>query len=84
MNSVAYIIKTKEGEFKCFVALLNPDGNDSALFVTNSTKRFETLQEAQEKLKELPPDIKTFPNPINPNDSGLSWLSELEAANADN
>ncbi len=33
-----------------------------------------------DELKELPPHIKIFPNPIKSHDSGLSWLSELESA----
>ena len=81
MDKVAYIIKTKEGTFKGFIALLNPDGDDSALFVLHSTKRFPTLEEAQEEVKNVPAGIKAFLNPITPNDSGLSWLSELEQAN---
>ena len=81
MEHVAYIIKTREGKFRGFVAILNPDGNDSALFVTNSTDKSDSLEEIQNKMKELPSSIRTFMNPISPNQTGISWLSELEDAN---
>ena len=81
MNKVAYIIKTKQGSFKGFVALLNPDGDDSALFVTHSTDRFSTVEQVQDELKKLPSDIKIFLNPIDSSENGLSWLSELEKQN---
>lgn len=81
MDKVAYIIKTKQGSFKGFIALLNPDGDDSALYVLHSTDRFTDLEKVQEELKQLPSDIKIFLNPISPNESGISWLSELEAVN---
>jgi len=81
MDKVAYIIENQKKKFKGFIAILTPDTDDSALFVIHSTDTSENLQEIQDKLKELPIDIKTFPNPIKSNENGLSWLSELEKAN---
>ncbi len=81
MDKVAYIVENKFNKFRGYIALLNPDKDDSALFVIHSTDKSENLQEIQEKLKELPEYIKTFPNPIKPSESGISWLSELEAVN---
>lgn len=81
MEKVAYIIENQKKQFKGFIALLTPDKDDSALFAIHSTDRSENLQEIQDKLKELPPHIKIFPNPIKSSENGLSWLSELESAN---
>lgn len=82
MECVAYIVKSKKlGHYRGFVALLTPDGDDSALFVINKTDISENLEEIQNKLKELPATIKTYLNPIEPNEVGISWLSELESAN---
>lgn len=81
MEHVAYIVQGHKGKFKGFVALLSPDGDNSALFPINHTEKFDTVEEVQEKLKELPDTIKVFMNPIKSNMTGISWLSELEAAN---
>lgn len=81
MKKVAYIIETLDNKFKGFIALLTPDGDDSALFVIHSTKKLEGVEAVQEELKKLPSDIKTFMNPIKSSENGLSWLSELEKAN---
>lgn len=82
MDKVAYIVENKHNHFRGYIALLNSDKDDSALFVIHSTDKSENLQEIQERLKELPGHIKTFQNPIKSNESGLSWLSELEAVNS--
>lgn len=71
MEKVAYIIETNKNKFKGFIALLTPDGDDSALFVTNSINRFDNLDLAQEELKKLPSDIKVFLNPIKSSEIGL-------------
>lgn len=81
MEHVAYIIKNKNNQFRGYIAILNPDGDDAALFVTNTTDKSEKLEDIQQKMKELPADIKTYMNPIEPNQTGISWLSELKAAN---
>lgn len=81
MDKVAYIVKNQKGIFRGFIALLNPDGDDSALFPINSTDKSLELEKIQEEMKQLPPHIKTYPNPITPNETGISWLSELEAVN---
>jgi len=81
MDKVAYIIKTRKGEFRGFIALLTPDADDSALFVLHSTNKFTDLEQAREELKKLPSDIKPFMNPIDSSEDGLSWLSELKKAN---
>lgn len=81
MDKVAYIIQIRPDAFRGYVALLNPDGDDAALFVTASTNKFATVEQVQEEMKKLPSEIKTFMNPITPNQTGISWLSELEEAN---
>lgn len=83
MEKVAYIIETQNNKIKGFVAMLTPDGDDAALFVTHS-QNFDNLEQAQEELKKFPPEIKTYPNPIKSSENGLSWLSELKEANKNN
>jgi hypothetical protein len=83
MEQVAYIVESTKGYFKGFIAVLTPDDgdNDNALFVTASTGKYPTLEEAQAQMKGLPANIKAYPNPIKSSESGLSWLSELKEAN---
>ena len=82
---VAYIVESSKGYFKAFVAhTVESEGdNDSTLFVLASGGKSEKLEEVQEFLRtNVPNDVeKTFLNPIKSNESGLTWLSELERVN---
>lgn len=81
MNKVAYIIETNDNKFKGFVAILTPDTDDSALFVTHSTDKFLNVEDVRLELDTLPSNIKKYTNPIKSSENGLSWLSELEKEN---
>lgn len=83
MKTVAYIVENRKGLFGGFIASVVPDDDDSSLFVTATTEKYHTLEEAQKELEKLPKDIKVYLNPIKSSESGLSWLSELEEANKD-
>lgn len=80
---VAFIVHTTKNKFRGFVAKVveSPGDNDSVLAVTHSSGKYDTVQQAQQELNNLPPEIKKYPNPIESSFTGISWLSEVEKAN---
>lgn len=83
MEKVVYIIETKKGKFKPFVSSVHfmEDDNDSTLFVIASGDSFVDLKDAQKFATDNKGDMKVYLNPVKSNDTGLTWLSELDEAN---
>ena len=83
MERIVYIIETKSGKFKPFISSVHfMDGdNDSALFVLASGNSFENLKDAQKFATDNKGDMKAYLNPVKSNDTGITWLSELESVN---
>lgn len=85
MDLVCYVIALNNGKFKPFLSMIVPsdfEDDDKALFVSATKDAMDTLEKAQDFItKEGPPSARKFLNPIKPSPEGLTWLSELEAAN---
>lgn len=82
MRTVYYIIERHNGKFKPFAATYAPG---CALLVTASGDTSDDLATAQKFLTDnAPVGPDRFPNPVKSNDNGITWLSELIAANPDN
>lgn len=90
MDQIQYIVfSSKNSKFRLFFAnIMHMEDNDSLLTVTASGPKFDTIEEARielskdlKKCKEL--GIKVCLNHIESAETGMSWLSELEAANPD-
>lgn len=83
MELVAYIVESQNGRFHAFISALVPDDTDSALFVQYKGKKSDDLEEVQDFLVNNSPEgaKEIYLNPIKSSEDGLSWLSELEAAN---
>lgn len=83
MENVVYIIETKNGNFKPFVASVHfmEDDNDSVLNVIANGETFEKLEDAQKFANDNKGDMKVYLNPVKSSFTGITWLSELEEAN---
>ena len=81
--NVVYIIETKNGGFKPFVAQVVPSegDNDSSLFPIASGEKYTELKDAQSFATNNAGDMKVYINPVKSNMTGITWLSELELAN---
>jgi hypothetical protein len=83
MRTVYYIIERhNNGKFKPFAATYAPG---CALLVIASGETSTDLASAQRFLTDnAPAGPDVFPNPVKSSEDGLTWLSELIAANPGN
>lgn len=80
----AYIIENRFGNFVPFLSSVHPSpgDDDSMLFPQAQGMTCIKLEDAQRFLTDnLPEGATLFSNPIKHCDTGITWLSQLTAAN---
>lgn len=83
MDNIIYIIETKKGKFKPFVASVHfmEDDNDSTLFVLANGPICDELKEAQKFATDNADEMEVYLNPVKSNGTGITWLSEIKKVN---